>query len=68
MVFVIKLQVTYPDGVTVNLGEALTPTQVKNEPTVTWNATTGQFYTLIFIGKNLCSVYSRKRYEKNITI
>ncbi|XP_026327593.1 OV-16 antigen-like [Hyposmocoma kahamanoa] len=41
------LNVTYSNA-TVNLGDELTPTQVTNEPTLTWNAAVGQYYTLIF--------------------
>ncbi|XP_008486656.2 phosphatidylethanolamine-binding protein 1-like, partial [Diaphorina citri] len=39
-------QVEYPGGVSVNLGNVLTPTQVKDQPTVTWNADPNQSYVL----------------------
>ncbi|KAL0818142.1 hypothetical protein ABMA28_008666 [Loxostege sticticalis] len=39
-------QVKYPSGVEVNEGNELTPTQVKDVPTVTWDASPDQFYTL----------------------
>lgn len=32
--------------VSVNLGNVLTPTQVKDQPTVSWEAEDGAFYTL----------------------
>lgn len=37
----------YPSGVTVNFGNELTPTQVKDQPTVTWEAEVDSYYTLI---------------------
>ncbi|KAI5707048.1 hypothetical protein M8J75_013902 [Diaphorina citri] len=40
------LKVEYPGGVSVNLGNVLTPTQVKDQPTVTWNADPNQSYVL----------------------
>lgn len=38
---------TYPSGATVNQGNELTPTQVKDIPTVKYNADADGFYTLI---------------------
>ncbi|XP_011160620.1 protein D2 isoform X2 [Solenopsis invicta] len=40
------LNVTYPNNLAVEIGKVLTPTQVKNQPTVQWNAETNSFYTL----------------------
>jgi len=40
-------QVSYPSGVTVNFGDELTPTQVKDIPTVKWNSESGILYTLL---------------------
>ncbi|NP_001166821.1 phosphatidylethanolamine binding protein isoform 1 [Bombyx mori] len=40
------LQVKYPSGVEVKEGNELTPTQVKDEPSVKWDAEPGQYYTL----------------------
>jgi len=40
------LKVSYSGGVTVDGGE-LTPTQVKDEPKVEWQADDGSFYTLL---------------------
>lgn len=37
----------YPSGVSVNLGNELTPTQVKDKPQVTWNAEKDTYYTLV---------------------
>ncbi|KAJ6637829.1 Phosphatidylethanolamine-binding protein like F40A3.3, partial [Pseudolycoriella hygida] len=41
------LQITYPSGVTVNLGNELTPTEVKDKPTLKWDYDDDSFYTLI---------------------
>lgn len=41
-----KAKVTYPSGVTVDEGNELTPTQVKDVPKVEWNADSSAFYTL----------------------
>ena len=38
--------VKYPSGVEVNEGNELTPTQVKDIPSVSWEAVPDQFYTL----------------------
>ena len=38
--------VFYPSGAFAKEGNVLTPTQVKNEPKVTWTAEEGAFYTL----------------------
>lgn len=40
-------QVAYPSGVVVSFGNELTPTQVKDEPTVAWDFEPGSLYTLI---------------------
>ncbi|XP_026823250.1 protein D3-like [Rhopalosiphum maidis] len=40
------LQVYYPSGLKAELGNELTPTQVKDQPTVKWNAEPYSFYTL----------------------
>lgn len=44
------LQVTYPNGISVDIGKVLTPTQVKDQPTVTWNADANAYYTLCMTG------------------
>lgn len=43
--FLLK-QVSYPSGVSVNLGNELTPTQVKDKPTLSWQAEKGAYYTV----------------------
>lgn len=43
----IIFQVSYPSGVTVDLGKELTPTQVKDEPNVSWEAEKDAYYTLL---------------------
>ncbi|XP_022831366.1 protein D2-like isoform X2 [Spodoptera litura] len=40
------VSVKYPSGVEVNEGNVLTPTLVKDIPTVSWEASSDQFYTL----------------------
>lgn len=41
-------KVTYADNVTVNEGNELKPTQVKDVPKVEWNADPSAFYTLVW--------------------
>lgn len=45
------LKISYPSGVSVNLGNVLTPTQVKDKPTVEWEAEAGALYTLLMTGE-----------------
>lgn len=45
-----EVQVSSPSGVQVN-GSELTPTNVKDQPSVQWNAEEGSFYTLLMTGK-----------------
>lgn len=40
-------KVSYADNVTVNEGNELTPTQVKDAPKVEWKAEADAFYTLV---------------------
>lgn len=40
------LEVSYPSGVKVNQGNVLTPTQVKDPPTVTWKVENDGLYTI----------------------
>lgn len=40
------LKVSYDSGIELNPGSILTPTQVKNQPTVLWEAGS-DFYTLL---------------------
>jgi len=42
--------VSYPSGVVVNMGNELTPTQVKDEPSVNWPADPNALYTLCMTG------------------
>lgn len=44
------LKVSYTSGVVAE-GLELTPTQVKDEPKVEWEADSGNFYTLLLTGK-----------------
>lgn len=41
------LEVTYPSGAIANLGNELTPTQVKDKPTLKWDHDDDSFYTVI---------------------
>ncbi|XP_055303783.1 protein D1-like isoform X1 [Sitodiplosis mosellana] len=43
------VNVSYPNGVTVNLGNKLTPTQVKDVPEVSWDADQNAYYTLFMV-------------------
>jgi hypothetical protein len=47
------LNVKYPNNVDVNVGNVLTPTQVKDEPNVHWDADAKDYYTLCMTGKHL---------------
>lgn len=42
-------RVTYCSGAWANLGKELTPTQVKDMPTVKWSVDPSALYTLVFI-------------------
>ncbi|XP_037953957.1 protein D3-like [Teleopsis dalmanni] len=44
-----RAQIKYPSGAVVELGNELTPTQVKDQPEVTWNAESGVLYTLLMV-------------------
>ena len=50
-------QVKYPSGVVADLGNKLTPRQVKDPPVVSWPAEEDKYYTLIMTGKQWASVY-----------
>ncbi|KAJ8703760.1 hypothetical protein PYW07_013054 [Mythimna separata] len=43
------LTVKYPNGTTVEPGKVLTPTQVKDQPTVTWAAKEQEYYLLAMV-------------------
>lgn len=40
---------SYRSGVSANLGNELTPTQVKDKPTLSWEAEDGAYYTLLLV-------------------
>lgn len=46
-----SLEITYPSGAEVKLGNVLTPTQVKDVPKVKWEAEEGAYYTLLLTGE-----------------
>lgn len=55
------LKISYPTtGVDVNLGNVLTPTQVKHQPNVEWDAEEGAFYTLLMTGLTVKVSTSKK--------
>lgn len=43
------VEITYPSGVTVNLGNELTPTEVKDIPFLKWKSEQGKFYTVLMV-------------------
>lgn len=43
------LEVTYPSGAKVDLGNELTPTQVKDKPTVKWSYKDNSYYLLAMV-------------------
>lgn len=46
------VEVTYPNNLKLDkIGKVLTPTQVKDQPAVKWNAEAASFYTLCMTGK-----------------
>ena len=45
------VKVTYPSGVSVELGSKLTPRQVKDQPSVSWPTEEGAYYVLIKTGQ-----------------
>lgn len=47
----LSLTISYPSGVKVELGNTLTPTQVKDVPKIDWKAEEGAYYTLLLTGK-----------------
>ncbi|TKR64067.1 hypothetical protein L596_024663 [Steinernema carpocapsae] len=56
-------KVVYDSGVEVNFGAELTPTQVKNQPSVTWEADPNALYSLIFTDPDAPSRTDPKRCE-----
>ncbi|CRK92648.1 CLUMA_CG006197, isoform A [Clunio marinus] len=49
------LSISYPSGVDVNLGNILTPTQVKDRPNVTWTGDDCDLFTLLMTDTDLPS-------------
>lgn len=54
---------SYPSGVTVDFGNELTPTQVKDEPAVNWPADPNAFYTLCMTGNN---TYTKRQIKRKL--
>lgn len=44
------LQVTYPNNLAIEIGKVLTPTQVKDPPSIKWDGDASAFYTLCMTG------------------
>ncbi|XP_013193283.2 protein D3 [Amyelois transitella] len=44
----ILVKLSYPSGAVASLGNELTPTQVKDQPSVTYDADPNSYYTLVF--------------------
>lgn len=42
----------YKNGVKANLGNELTPTQVKDKPSIKWAGKENKYYTLVLTGKS----------------
>lgn len=61
--------ITYPSGVSANLGNELTPTQVKDIPNVQWNADKSSFYwyyTLHYLENDLFRIENFKAINYSI--
>lgn len=43
------VEITYPSGATVNLGNELTPTEVKDIPFLKWKSEEGKYYTVLMV-------------------
>lgn len=43
------MQVVFPSGAVANLGAELTPSQVRDQPSVSWESEPGIFYTLMIV-------------------
>lgn len=50
-------KVVYPGGVSVELGKELTPTQVKDQPEVTFDGEDGSLYTLFMVDPDVPAEY-----------
>ncbi|CAH1972895.1 unnamed protein product [Acanthoscelides obtectus] len=46
-----KVEVVYPSGAAVEMGNVLTPTQVKDVPKITWDAESNQHYVVCMTGQ-----------------
>lgn len=54
LAFISYFKVTYPSGVKVEQGNVLTPTQVKDIPTIKWEAENNGLYTVCMTGGYMC--------------
>ncbi|CAH2094034.1 unnamed protein product [Euphydryas editha] len=62
---VCEVKVHYPSGVEAKLGNELTPTLVKDEPSVYWNSNPGKYYILAMIDPDVPSRKEPKLREFN---
>ncbi|XP_018568635.1 protein D3 isoform X3 [Anoplophora glabripennis] len=60
-----KITITYPGGVEVEFGGELTPTQVKDEPEVKWDANPEKYYLLSMVDPDAPSRMDPKFREVN---
>uniref|UniRef100_V5H100 OV-16 antigen n=2 Tax=Anoplophora glabripennis TaxID=217634 RepID=V5H100_ANOGL len=60
-----KITITYPGGVEVEFGGELTPTQVKDEPEVKWDANPEKYYLLSMVDPDAPSRMDPKFREIN---
>lgn len=56
---------TYPSDITVNLGNALRPSEVSSQPNLDWNAKSNTYYTIIMVDPDLPSRRDPKFREWN---
>ncbi|XP_031629633.1 protein D3-like [Contarinia nasturtii] len=57
------VNVSYPSGATVNFGNVLTPTQVKEKSTVKWNAEKDAYYSVLMVDPDAPSRQNPKNRE-----
>ncbi|XP_055903480.1 protein D3-like [Eupeodes corollae] len=56
------VQVTYPSGVVVDQGNELTPTQVKDQPSLHWEADENALYTVLMTDPDASAEFSEVRH------
>lgn len=56
------LQISYPNGATVDFGKELKPTQVIEKPQIKWEAEKGAYYSLLMFDPDAISTYREVRH------